>query len=211
MTREELQAAIGADATTAERLLGAAASVVQRYAPAAPEPVQVEAIVRVAGWLFQSPASGFYEAQRGERQFRLVRSVNPSAMRSSGAAALLLPWREHNALSTAADDPGGPMPIELLNGRNTESSPFRVTVSRRVGLLFATVPLAAIFLTVEARLQSPADAPWVAVVDELDEGRITAAGLTFVQLDPGLDYRVVASEAGATVSIVDGLGVTVVT
>ena len=101
LTIEKLQAAIGGDPTTATRLLGVSVAIVERYAPDAPEPVRDEAAIRLAGWIRGSPSSGLYEAQRGERQFRLVRIMNPSALRSSGAAALLFPWRQHNAASTA--------------------------------------------------------------------------------------------------------------
>ena len=103
LTAEELRAAIGGDATTAARLLGVAVALVENYAPEAPEAITDEAVIRVAGWLKGSPASGMYESQRGQRGFRLVRIMNPSALRSSGAAALLLPWREHHAASTATE------------------------------------------------------------------------------------------------------------
>ena len=67
-----------------ERLRGTATEHVERYAPDAPEDSQNEAVVRMAAYLFDQPP-----------HTRAGGSAN--AFRNSGAARLLLPWREHRA------------------------------------------------------------------------------------------------------------------
>ena len=92
-----LAAATGLPAATAERLLPVVTEMIERYAPAAPEAVQNEAAIRVSGWLADSPASGLYEAEVGERSFRLARPTLTGALRSSGAMALLRPYKRVGA------------------------------------------------------------------------------------------------------------------
>ena len=62
------------------RLLAYAAEAVGRHAPAAPNVVQNEAAIRVSGYLFDQPL-----ASRG--------TAFTNALRNSGAAAMLLPYR----------------------------------------------------------------------------------------------------------------------
>ena len=62
------------------RLLAVGTALVQKHAPNAPEAVQNEACIRVCGYLFDQPTSS-------------ARQGYASALRSSGARALLLPWR----------------------------------------------------------------------------------------------------------------------
>ena len=97
ITASEVATAIGATEAVAERLLPVARALVERYAPAAPEDIQNEAAARCAGWLKDSPASGLYESQRGERGFTLARPHSLGALRSSGAMALLSPWKVRRA------------------------------------------------------------------------------------------------------------------
>ena len=63
------------------RLLGAATALVEGYAPNAPESVQDEAVVRLAGWM--------YDAIPGRTW--------ASAMGQSGAQSILSPWRSRRA------------------------------------------------------------------------------------------------------------------
>ncbi len=206
LTAEALQAAIGGDADTALRLLGVSAALCERLAPGAPAPVMEEAIIRCAGWLRGSPASGLYESQVGERGFRLSRGLNPSALRSSGAAALLLPWRRHHALSTGDETQTTPMSLTLLAATDTEGRPFHVLYPRRVGLLTST-SAAPVYVRLETRLRGDDDGQWVPASDQ---GPWNDPGLRFVDLVGGLDYRLVAVDgAGATVQAVDGAGITV--
>ena len=70
------------------RLLAYATEAVTKQAPAAPDVVQNEAVVRLAGYLFDQPL-----ASRA--------SAYANAMRHSGAARILLPYRQHGAGSVA--------------------------------------------------------------------------------------------------------------
>ena len=74
------------DAETAEgtRLLTFATLTITKHAPAAPDPVQNEAAIRLCGYLFDQPF-----ATRG--------TTFANAGRNSGAFSLLLPYRVHRA------------------------------------------------------------------------------------------------------------------
>ena len=70
----------GPQAIVLQRIAATAAARVTAYAPGADDAVMTEAFVRLCGWLFDSDPSG----------------VNPggsNAMRASGAASLLGPYR----------------------------------------------------------------------------------------------------------------------
>ena len=90
---DTLAAAISANATTAGRLLTVASAIVTRYAPEAPDAIQNEAVIRVAGWLLDSPSSGLLERRVREREYALHRPTLTSALRSSGAMSLLRPYK----------------------------------------------------------------------------------------------------------------------
>ncbi|MDE2652552.1 MAG: hypothetical protein OXI71_01940 [Gemmatimonadota bacterium] len=94
---DALGTAIGADATTAARLLRVASEIVTRYAPDAPDAIQDEAVIRVAGWLRDSPSAGILQRRVGEREYALHRPTLTSALRSSGAMSLLRPYRSVGA------------------------------------------------------------------------------------------------------------------
>ena len=92
ITVAELQAALRLGDTAEEtaqatRLLSYATEAVTKHAPNAPEVVQNEAVVRLAGYMFDQPFAG------GGRFTQ--------SLRNSGAAAILLPYRAHRAGSTA--------------------------------------------------------------------------------------------------------------
>ena len=74
----------GAIGSVLARIDATARAMVLAYAPTAPDAIQDEAFVRVAGWLYDSDPSG---AAPG----------GPSALRASGAAALLAPYRIRRA------------------------------------------------------------------------------------------------------------------
>ena len=122
----------------ATRLLGYATTAVETYAPAAPANVQNEAVIRLAGYLFDQPL-----ASRG--------AAYANAARNSGALRMLLPYRIHRAGSTAeatAAAQAGAVPaapaagggIILLAGteqppsRNPGSDPNGTGFIRRIGL-----------------------------------------------------------------------------
>lgn len=66
------------------RLLAYSTEAVTKHAPDAPATVHNEAVVRLAGYLFDQPTAG----RRDNFAF---------ALRSSGAARMLLPYVEHGA------------------------------------------------------------------------------------------------------------------
>lgn len=77
--RLELRATDDAEITAIlTRVLGTAAALAENYAPDAPDAIMDEAVIRLAGWLFDTPDGG-------------------APMLHSGAAALLNPWRVRRA------------------------------------------------------------------------------------------------------------------
>ena len=93
VTVDGLQAAIAANTAAATRLLPVATEIVTRYAPDAPDAIHDEAVIRVAGWLFESPSSGIFESRVGKRERMMHRPTLTSALRSSGAMSLLRPYK----------------------------------------------------------------------------------------------------------------------
>ena len=92
LTQAELSAALRLttepeDIAEATRLLAYASLAVEKYAPDAPDLVQNEGVIRVCGYLFDMP-------------FAARSDGYANAMRNSGAARLLLPYRIHRAGST---------------------------------------------------------------------------------------------------------------
>ena len=93
ITVEDLRQELRAGDTTEEtslitRRLGYAAVAVEQYAPDAPDTVHDEAAIRLASYLYDQPTSA-------------PRSGFANAIRNSGAARMLLPYRIHRAGSTA--------------------------------------------------------------------------------------------------------------
>ena len=70
----------GAQAVVLERIAATAAAMVQKYAPDAPDAIHNEALVRLAGWLYDADPSG-------------QNPGGPAAMRASGAASILSPYK----------------------------------------------------------------------------------------------------------------------
>ena len=96
ITAAELAEAVGVDSKTATRLLAVAAELVNRFAPDAPDAISNEAAIRTAGWLAEQPAA----AIRAETEGDISTSYAPSqmsALRHSGAMALLSPWKARRA------------------------------------------------------------------------------------------------------------------
>lgn len=86
-----------------DRLLIVATSAVEGYAPDAPDEVQNEGAIRLAGFLYDSDTA----------QFRFV----PRALHNSGAAALLAPYRTQSLLGAPEGSPspsggGGGVPAD---------------------------------------------------------------------------------------------------
>ena len=64
------------------RLLAVATEIVTRYAPDAPDAIQDESVIRVAGYLYDAPQS-------------VAGHAFADVIRNSGALALLAPYRVH--------------------------------------------------------------------------------------------------------------------
>ena len=79
------------------RLLSFATLAVGKHAPDAPEAVQNESVIRIAGYLYDAPTA--------------ARGVGFAAvLRNSGAAGILLPYRVHRAGSTSGAGAGAAAP-----------------------------------------------------------------------------------------------------
>ena len=85
----------GDDHITA-RLGATAASLVQRFAPDAPQVIKDEAVIRTAGWLRQAPSYGARMEAEGEIRTSFSPAMT-SALRASGGMALLSPWKIRRA------------------------------------------------------------------------------------------------------------------
>ena len=80
------------DEATATRLLAVATSLVERFAPDAPEGIQNEAAIRVCGWLDHSALGSIAQVTTGPRTTEYAVGQH-GALRHSGAMSLLSPWK----------------------------------------------------------------------------------------------------------------------
>ena len=92
LTSAELAEALAINNTLADRLLAVASALVTRHAPAAPDAVANEAALRCAGWLKDQPSSSVRSRSVGPLSADYSPSMT-SALRHSGAMALLSPWK----------------------------------------------------------------------------------------------------------------------
>ena len=92
ITATELAQAVGVDAETATRLMSVASALVTRYAPAAPTAIANEAVIRTAGWLAEQPSASITSESEGDIRTSYAPTMQ-SALRHSGAMALLSPWK----------------------------------------------------------------------------------------------------------------------
>ena len=96
LTSAELAEAVGVDSATATRLLAVASALVTRHAPAAPDAISNEAVIRTAGWLAEQPSAAITSETEGDIRTSYAPSMQ-SALRHSGAMALLSPWKIRRA------------------------------------------------------------------------------------------------------------------
>ena len=89
-----LAAAVGSSEDVACRLGPVVSELVERYASGAPAAVKSEAVIRGAGWLFASKP-GLRKVGVSNVDFEF--SGGQSALRHSGAMALLNPWKIRRA------------------------------------------------------------------------------------------------------------------
>ena len=105
ITAEELAAEIGIDLTghpdeitRAQRLLAVATERVTRYAPLAPSVIKNESAIRFSGYLNGSDFGGVASETIGPQTTSYTSPThNASAFRSSGAEALLSPYKVRRA------------------------------------------------------------------------------------------------------------------
>ena len=96
LTQTSLAAALGVNQALADRLHPVAVALVERWAPAAPEAIQNEATIRCAGWLADTPPASLQSEQYGDVSVTWA-TGQLSALRHSGAMALLSPWKVRRA------------------------------------------------------------------------------------------------------------------
>ena len=93
ITESELSTAINDLTGSSARLLPVARAIVSKYAGAStPTEILNEAVIRVAGFLLESPASNLRSMTLGDLR-RTWTPTHVSALRHSGAQALLSQWK----------------------------------------------------------------------------------------------------------------------
>ena len=97
LTETDLAAVLAVNQELADRLHGVAVALVERYAPEAPEAVANEAAIRCAGWLEEAPHGPVRSERTGEIATGFDGARAQSALRGSGAMALLSPWKVRRA------------------------------------------------------------------------------------------------------------------
>ena len=91
---------------TASRLFNVARALVERYAPACPDDVHAEALLRTAAFIHSDdPALRVLRSVKVADALEVEPRAPGSAVRLSGAAALMSPWRVRRAVRAEA---GGP-------------------------------------------------------------------------------------------------------
>ena len=96
LTTTALSEALAVSQTLAARLLPVASALVSQYTDAAPESIANEATIRVAGWLAEQPAAAVRSESTGDISTSFA-PTHTSALRHSGAMALLSPWKRRRA------------------------------------------------------------------------------------------------------------------
>ena len=97
LTASDLIAAVGeVDSTTATRLLSVARAMVDRYCSEAPSAICNEAAIRTVGYLLDQPAVALRVQTLGPMTVE-TETARQSALRHSGAMALLSPWKQRRA------------------------------------------------------------------------------------------------------------------
>ena len=91
-----LMTELGVDATQASRLLSVASAIATNYASAAPDAILDESVLRIAGWLYQQPMGSIKSEAAGPLRIA-YNSEQKSALRHSGAQALLSPYKVRRA------------------------------------------------------------------------------------------------------------------
>ena len=80
-------------ALTAAEALAAATEAVASYAPDAPAAIRTAAIGRLTDWIERFPADGSTAVGYDGQSLSTMQAGTVDALRASGAAELLAPWR----------------------------------------------------------------------------------------------------------------------
>ena len=96
LTATALAEALAVNQTLADRLLPVALALVNEYTDAAPEAIANEAAIRCAGWLAEQPGAAVRSESTGDISISYAPTMT-SALRHSGAAALLTAWKARRA------------------------------------------------------------------------------------------------------------------
>ena len=96
ITVSALATALRVNSTEATRLLAVSTALIDRYAPDAPEAIANEAVIRCSGWLDEQPHAAVRSETIGDISTAYAPNMQ-SALRHSGAMALLSPWKIRRA------------------------------------------------------------------------------------------------------------------
>ena len=100
-TAERFRVAVGAvtaaQVQRADAAREAAVALVDRYASGAPAAVREEAAIRCGAYLLHQLPGADREREEGELRRRVYLPRGTSPLRSSGATAILAPWRRRRA------------------------------------------------------------------------------------------------------------------
>lgn len=96
ITPDDLAIELGIPVNRASQLLNVSTALVIEYAPAAPAALQDEAAIRCAGWLAEQPGASIRSESTGDISTSYATN-NLSALRHSGAMALLTRWKVRRA------------------------------------------------------------------------------------------------------------------
>ena len=91
------------DVTTTQALAAAEATV-DRFASGAPDAIKTVAVNRLANWYQRFPADGSTSVSFSDQTIATAAPGTVDALRGSGAAGLLAPWRTPRARKVTADD-----------------------------------------------------------------------------------------------------------
>lgn len=103
LTLDDLATVLDVETEVAGRLLPVAVAMVERFAADAPVEIRNEAVIRLAGWLRQSPPGDLVPTGVGGIEFSWRPGASRNAMRQSGAVGLLAPWRKPRGLVVGDD------------------------------------------------------------------------------------------------------------
>ena len=96
VTADTIMVELGATAAQADRLLIVATELVNDYCDTCPDAVANESVLRVCGWLFQTPMGSIKSEAAGPLRISYA-THEKSALKHSGAMSLLSPYKVRRA------------------------------------------------------------------------------------------------------------------